>query len=61
MDRDERVCHCFNVTIGDIEKAIKEGEKSITYVRRNTKAGTACGRCNSKMERVAIALIKENK
>ena len=24
MNKDEKVCYCFNVTVGDIEKAINE-------------------------------------
>ena len=28
MNKDEKVCYCFNVTVGDIEKAIKDGAYS---------------------------------
>ncbi len=29
MNKDEKVCYCFNVTVGDIEKAINEGADSL--------------------------------
>ena len=29
MNKDEKVCYCFNVTVGDIEKAIKDGADSL--------------------------------
>ena len=47
MNKDEKVCYCFNVTVGDIEKAIK--------------AGAGCGRCSANVEKVTTELLKENK
>ena len=61
MDKDKKVCFCFNVTVGDIAKAIEDGADSITSVRQATKAGAGCGRCNATVERVTLELLKENK
>ena len=59
MNKDEKVCYCFNVTVGDIEKAIKEGADSITSVRQATKAGAGCGRCSSNVEEITLKLLEE--
>ena len=40
MNKDEKVCYCFNVTVGDIEKAINEGADSLGAVQQATKAGS---------------------
>ncbi len=34
MNKDQKLCYCFNVTVGDIEKAIKEGADSLDAVKR---------------------------
>ena len=43
MDKNAKVCYCFNVTIGDIAKAIEEGADSLSAVQLATKAGAGCG------------------
>ena len=57
MNKDEKVCYCFNVTVGDIEKAIN----SLGAVQQATKAGSGCGRCSANVEKVTTELLKENK
>ncbi len=52
MNKDEKVCYCFNVTVGDIEKAINEGADSLGAVQQATKAGSGCGRCSANVEKV---------
>lgn len=61
MNKDEKVCYCFNVTVGDIEKAINEGADSLGAVQQATKAGSGCGRCSANVEKVTTELLKENK
>ncbi len=60
MNKDEKVCYCFNVTVGDIAKAIEDGADSLGSVQMATKAGAGCGRCSSKVEKVTLELLKEN-
>ena len=60
MNKDEKVCYCFNVTVGDIEKAINEGADSLGAVQQATKAGSGCGRCSANVEKVTTELLKEN-
>ena len=52
MNKDEKVCYCFNVTVGDIEKAINEGADSLAEVQQATKAGSACGKCKALVQNV---------
>ena len=61
MNKDEKVCYCFNVTVGDIEKAINAGADSLGAVQQATKAGAGCGRCSANVEKVTLELLKENK
>ncbi len=61
MNKEEKVCYCFNVTVGDIEKSIKSGADSLGAVQQATKAGAGCGRCSSNVEKVTLELLKENK
>lgn len=61
MNKDEKVCYCFNVTVGDIEKAIKDGADSLMSVKQATNAGNGCGRCSANVEKVTLELLKENK
>lgn len=44
------VCRCYDVNRWDIEEAINNGCMNINEVRKNTKAGTACGKCNATVE-----------
>lgn len=61
MNKDEKVCFCRNVTVGDIQKAINEGAKSLDEVQKTTKAGAGCGKCSSNVEKVTLELLNENK
>lgn len=60
MNKSEKICYCFNVTVGDIEKAIENGADSVELVKANTRAGKGCGRCATKVEELVLKLLKEN-
>ncbi|WP_195937819.1 (2Fe-2S)-binding protein [Romboutsia sp. 1001713B170131_170501_G6] len=57
-NKNKVVCSCFGVTKADIEKAVNEGMTSINEVRKKTKAGMGCGRCNASIERIIYKSIK---
>ena len=61
MNKDEKVCFCRNVTVGDILNAINEGASSVDSVKEATKAAAGCGRRASKVEKVTLELLNENK
>lgn len=49
----EIVCHCFEVSREEIEKAIREkGLKTIEEVGENTNAGTGCGGCQEQIQEI---------
>ncbi|MDR2627282.1 MAG: (2Fe-2S)-binding protein [Dysgonamonadaceae bacterium] len=53
MDADETVCHCMNVTRGEIIEAIKAGSlKTVEDVGEATTAGTGCGGCQSVIQEI---------
>jgi len=45
MDNNKVVCGCLNVTVQDLNNAIKNGAKSFEEVEAVTKVGTGCGNC----------------
>lgn len=45
MDANKVVCECYKVTVGDLNKAVKNGAKSFEEVQGVTKVGTGCGNC----------------
>ncbi|CEI72168.1 MULTISPECIES: (2Fe-2S)-binding protein [Romboutsia] len=57
-NKNKVVCSCFEVTKADIQNAVNEGITSINEVRKKTKAGMGCGRCNASIERVVYKAIK---
>ena len=59
MDKDKKVCYCFNVTVGDIVKAIEDGADSLGSGQKATKAGSGCGRCSKNVEKITLELLNE--
>jgi bacterioferritin-associated ferredoxin len=58
MNKEETVCFCFNVTVGDIEEAINAGAKTVDEVMNATNAGQGCGSCIEKIESIVEELTK---
>lgn len=55
----EIVCHCFDVTREDIEKAIKEkGLKTVEEVAEETQAGSGCGGCQEVIQEILDEINK---
>lgn len=49
----EIICHCFEVSREEIEKAIQEkGLKTVEEVGENTNAGTGCGGCQEEIQEI---------
>lgn len=49
----EIICHCFEVSREEIEKAIKEqGLKTVEEVGEVTNAGTGCGGCQEQIQEI---------
>ena len=49
----EIICHCFDVSREEIEKAIVEkGLKTVEEVGEETNAGTGCGGCQEPIQEI---------
>lgn len=55
MENNKVVCGCYNVTVQDLNNAVKNGSKSYKEVQAITKVGTGCGACVASTE----ALVNE--
>ena len=57
------LCKCKNVTLADIEKALRESERlsdavlAFEDVQRATHCSTGCGQCHGKIMQVISDLI----
>lgn len=57
FDDDMLVCRCEEVTIGDIRKAIADGARDVTGVKRRTRAGM--GLCQGRTcEKMVQAILR---
>ena len=52
MDKSTTVCHCFSVTVGQIEDAVKGGAATLEAFQEATPAGTGCGACKPVIQEV---------
>ncbi|NLO71604.1 MAG: (2Fe-2S)-binding protein [Porphyromonadaceae bacterium] len=51
MDDDFEICHCYEVTRGELIKAIRDKElKTLEEVMDETEVGTMCGGCIPDVE-----------
>jgi NAD(P)H-nitrite reductase large subunit len=61
MENNKVVCGCYNVTIQDLNNAVKNGAKSFEKVQAVTKVGTGCGHCITGNSNLVNELIIRNK
>lgn len=56
-NEDEIICHCNQITRGQIVKAIKDGGlTTFDEVAEATEAGTVCGGCQDDIEAILSEL-----
>lgn len=60
MNRKKVVCSCYKVTKGDIADAVEQGASTWKEVKKQTKAGKACGHCKKKGKKLVKKLVKES-
>jgi NAD(P)H-nitrite reductase large subunit len=57
MDREEIICHCMEITRGEIIDAIKNNHlTTIEEVGDATEAGTVCSSCQDDIEEILKTL-----
>ncbi len=59
MNKDEVVCTCFDVTVGQIEKAINDGAKTFEEVQQVTSVGTGCEACVDDVKALVNKLLEK--
>ena len=58
MDKEQVVCRCTNVTIGDLVREIENGAKVFEDVQNTIKVGTRCKRCTMNVRDILSKLIE---
>lgn len=53
------ICYCLNVNEDEIKQAIEDGANSVDDIKEATGAGTACGACIKRIEKILVE-SKEN-
>ncbi|MDU3723763.1 MAG: (2Fe-2S)-binding protein, partial [Clostridium celatum] len=61
MDKNKKVCYCFNVSVDDIERAIENGADSFDEVQEATNCGKGCGSCLAEAKAVVEELLKNKR
>lgn len=57
MDKNKKICYCFNVSVDDIERAIENGADTFQEIQGVTNCGKGCGRCLAKAKSVVDELL----
>ncbi len=52
QEEDVLVCHCKKVHLSTIKEAISNGATTVEAIMKETKAGTGCGGCKSKLQTI---------
>ena len=52
MDMKEVICECMGTKAGEIRAAIEAGATTVEEVKKATKAGTSCGMCIERIEKM---------
>lgn len=58
-NKPKKICSCYNVSNYDIMDALNNGCSGINDIRKTTKAGTACGKCNASLEYEVYKALKK--
>jgi NAD(P)H-nitrite reductase large subunit len=58
MDKDTIICRCNDITLGEIEKAIEEGARTLDGVKKRTRSGM--GLCQGRTcNRLIVQIMSE--
>ncbi|MGN0071827.1 MAG: DUF1653 domain-containing protein [Atopobiaceae bacterium] len=52
MGKSKEICSCKHVTKDEIREAVRQGATSYKDVKRATGAGSKCGKCRHKVEKI---------
>lgn len=57
MNRRKVICPCYQVTKGDVADAVEKGASSFKEVKKMTRAGKGCGKCQKKVKKLTKKLL----
>lgn len=60
MNRKKVICPCMGVTKGEIADAVEQGATTFKEVKKQTKAGKACGHCKKKIKKLIKKLAEDS-
>ncbi len=61
MKKDKVICHCYNITVGKIEKSVKKGITDWKDLKKELKIATDCKKCKEHAKAVFKDIVKEYK
>ena len=53
------LCLCLNVSLGDVEQAVRQGARTFQEVQQLTRCGRSCGMCSQTIQQVLERLLQE--
>ena len=59
MDKNKKICYCFNVSVDDIERAIENGADTFQEAEDATNCGKGCGSCVAEAKALVDELLKK--
>lgn len=54
--KDVAVCHCYNIRQSHVRDLIKKGSRSVESLCEKTGAGSGCGGCRCRLQRLLMGL-----
>jgi NAD(P)H-nitrite reductase large subunit len=57
MNKEQVVCGCFQITVGDLMKEIEKGTKTFEDAQENIKVSTGCRRCSESAKEIFYKLL----
>lgn len=59
-DEGPILCLCLNVSLGDVEQAVRQGAQTFQEVQQFTQCGKSCGLCSQTIQQALDYLLQES-
>ena len=59
-DEGPILCLCLNVSLGDVEQAVRQGARTFQEVQQLTRCGRSCGMCSQAIQQSLDYLLQES-
>ncbi len=61
MKKDKVICHCYNIKVAKIIKAVEKGTTDWKDLKKELKIATDCKKCKEHAKAVFKDIVKEYK